>query len=234
MPPEESPEAKFDRVKRRLQDLVLRGYPNPERKGCPGDAVLRELAERPLDEAVEGDSHWHHVTHCSECYREFLGFNNAFRERAKVHVARGGWTVAVAAIVIVAGVLIGLNHPSGFLQRSRSQNAEPTWVDDTVVVPSQTRSGSASEQKQQKPIFLRRLPLRLTVQLPFGSEAGAYELQLKMDDQTVVSTGGEAGINNGTTAFIVKVNLSEIEPGSYSMMIRQVPNSWRLYPVVIR
>ena len=114
MPPEESPEAKFDRVKRRLQDLVLRGYPNPERKGCPGDAVLRELAERPLDEAVEGDSHWHHVTHCSECYREFLGFNNAFRERAKVHVARGGWTVAVAAIVIVAGVLIGLNHPSRF------------------------------------------------------------------------------------------------------------------------
>ena len=90
MPPEESPEAKFDRLKKQLQDSILRDYPNPERKGCPGDAVLKELAERPLDQAVEGDPRWHHVTHCSECYREFLTFNNAFRREAKVKRARAG------------------------------------------------------------------------------------------------------------------------------------------------
>ena len=50
MPPEESPESKFDRLKKQLQDSILRDYPNPERKGCPGGAVLQELAERPLDQ----------------------------------------------------------------------------------------------------------------------------------------------------------------------------------------
>lgn len=81
MPSEESPEAKFDRLKKHLQNSILRDYPNPERKGCPGGAVVREMAELPLTEGVEDDPHWHHVTHCAECYREFLAFNEAFDAR---------------------------------------------------------------------------------------------------------------------------------------------------------
>ncbi len=229
MPPEESPAEKFDRLKKQLQNSILRDYPNPERKGCPGDAVLRELAERPLDQAVEDDPHWHHITHCSECYREFLGFNNAFRERAKVRRARVGWALAAATVVLVVGVLVALSQGSFFTKRP--QNAELAWVDDTVVVPSETRSGNAGEEK---PIFLRRLPLRLTVELPIGSKAGTYELQLKMNDRTMVSTAGDAEILNGTTAFIARVDLSKLDTGSYSMVIRQVPNDWNLYPVVLK
>jgi hypothetical protein len=229
MPPEESPESKFDRLKKQLQDSILRDYPNPERKGCPGGAVLQELAERPLDRAVEADPHWQHITHCSECYREFLAFNNAFRQQAKTRRVRVGWGAAVAAIILLVAVLVGIRQ--GSLFQKRPQNAELAWVDDTVVVPSETRSGNATERE---PIFLRRRPLRLTVQLPIGSKAGTYELQLKMNARTVVSTGGDAEIRNGTTAFIVKMNLSELEPGSYSMVIRQVPNDWNLYPVLLR
>ena len=138
MPPEESPESKFDRLKKQLQDSILRDYPNPERKGCPGGAVLRELAERPLDQAVEDDPHWQHITHCSECYREFLAFNNAFRQQARVRRVRVGWGVAVAAVVIVIAVLIGVNQ--GSLFKKRPQNAELAWVRRTVVVPSSNRS----------------------------------------------------------------------------------------------
>ena len=36
MPPEESPEDKYERLQRRLQEEILSKYPNPERKGCPG------------------------------------------------------------------------------------------------------------------------------------------------------------------------------------------------------
>ena len=186
MPPEESPEAKFDRLKKQLQDSILRDYPNPERKGCPGGAVLRELAERPLDQAVEDDPHWHHITHCSECYREFLAFNNAFRQRGKGspgsrRLGRGGRR--------------GRNRhcgacwacSQGSLFQKRPQNAELAWVKRTVVVPSTNRSADSGEQK---PIYLERLPLELTIELPVGSKAGAYELQLKMNDRAVVSTGG--------------------------------------------
>ena len=227
--PDESPEAKFDRLKKQLQDSILRDYPNPARKGCPGGAVLRELAAVPLDEAIEDEPHWRHVTHCSECYREFLGFVAGFRERARIRRVRVGWGLAVPAVLLVAAVVVGVRP--GFLFSKRPQNAELAWVNDTVVVPSETRSGNAGEQK---PIFLRRLPLRLTVQLPVGSKAGLYELQLKMGERTVVSTGGDAEIRNGTTAFVARADLSKLDAGSYSMIIRQVPNDWNLYPVVLR
>jgi hypothetical protein len=229
MPPEESPESKFDRLKQQLQDSILRDYPNPERKGCPDGAVLRELAARPLDQSVENDPHWHHVTHCSECYREFLGFNNAFRQQAKVRRVRVTWGLAVAAIAILVAVLVGIGQ--GSLFQKRPQNAELAWVKRTIVVPSSVRSADSGEQK---PIYLDRLPLELTVELPIGSKAGAYELQLQMKDRTVVSIGGTAAIQNGTTAFTTRINLSQVEPGSYSMVIRQVPLDWNLYPVVIR
>jgi hypothetical protein len=229
MQPDESPESKFDRLKKQLQDAILRDYPNPERNGCPGAAVLRELAERPLDRAVEDDPHWQHITHCSECYREFLAFNNAFRRQAKTRRVRVSWGVAFAAIVILIAVLVGVRQ--GSLFQRRPQNAELAWVKRTVVVPSENRSADPGEQK---PIYLERLPLELTVELPVGSKAGDYELQLKMNDRAVVSTGGTAEIQNGTTAFATRVNLSQLEPGSYSMVIRQVPLDWNLYPVVIR
>ena len=229
MPPEESPESKFDRLKKQLQDSIIRDYPNPERKGCPGGAVLRELAESPLDRAVEDDPHWQHITHCSECYREFLAFNNAFRQQAKARRVSVSWGVAVAAIVILIAVLVGIRP--GSLFKKRPQNAELAWVKRTVVVPSANRSADSEEQK---PIYLERLPLELTIELPIGSKAGAYELQLKINDRPVVSTAGTAEIQNGTTAFATRINLSQLEPGSYSMVIRQVPLDWNLYPVVIR
>jgi hypothetical protein len=229
MPPEESPESKFDRLKKQLQDTILRDYPNPERRGCPGGAVLRELAERPLGRAVEDDPHWQHITHCSECYREFLAFNNAFRQQATAHRVGVGWSVAAAAIIIAIAAIVGVRQ--GFFLPKRPQNAELAWVKRTVVVPSSNRSADSGEQK---PIYLERLPLELTIELPIGSKAGVYELQLKMNGSIVVSTGGSAEIRDGTTAFTIKVNLSQLEPGSYSMVIRQVPLDWNLYPVVIR
>ena len=226
---EESPEAKFDRLKKQLQDSILRDYPNPERKGCPGGAVLRELAERPLEQAVEEDPHWLHVTHCSECYREFLASNDASRLRAKVRRARIGWGLAVAAVVLILAVLVGLNQISLFPKRPR--NAELAYVKKTLVIPSMTRSG---EGDQQQPIFFDRLPLELTVRLPIGSKPGVYDFQLKGNGREVLSTRGNAQVRNGAAEFTVKIDLSNVERGEYSIVVRQVPFEWNYYPVVIR
>src|ERR1700733_11262271 len=98
----ESPASALDRLKRQLQDTILRDYPNPERKGCPGDPVLRELAARPLEDSLEENPHWQHITHCSECYREFLGFRAQLKQRAKNRGAKIGVAAAVAAVLIAA------------------------------------------------------------------------------------------------------------------------------------
>jgi hypothetical protein len=230
MPPEESPEAKFDRLKKQLQDSILTDYPNPERKGCPDGAVLKELAGRTLDETIEDEPHWQHVTHCSECYRDFLALNVEFRRQAKARRVQVRWGTAVAlAVILIAGVLFALRQGAFFTQRP--QNAELAYAKQTVDIPSMSRSvdGGATN-----PIILERKPVELTIQLPVGSKAGEYEFQLRREGQPVVSASATAAIREGSTAFSVRLDLSKLAPGMYSMYVRQVPWDWNYYPVELR
>jgi hypothetical protein len=231
MPPEESPEAKYDRLKNQLQDLILTDYPNPERKGCPGDAVLKELADRPLDQPVEDGPHWHHVTHCSECYREFLELKRALRSEAKARRARAGWTLAAGLVVVVLGLIFVVRQ--GWFTSQRPQNAELAYVKQTVDVPSMTRSAEANGDRKP-PIVIPRKPVDLTLQLPIASPVGPYEFQLLREKQPVVSALGNATLENGTTSFIVRIDLSKLAPGMYEMSVRKVGWDWGYYPVEIR
>jgi hypothetical protein len=77
--------------------------------------------------------------------------------------------------------------------------------------------------EEPKPIVLQRKPLELTVNLPIGSKAGRYELELKNGQKTLVSTDSDATIQNGTTSFTAKLDLSRFDPGNYSMFVRQLP-----------
>ncbi len=76
----ESAEHKFNRLRGQIQDLVLSAYPNPERTGCPGDAAVRDYAQRVANwESVEEEVAYRHITHCSPCYREFLAAGEEIR-----------------------------------------------------------------------------------------------------------------------------------------------------------
>ena len=80
----ESPEEKYCRLQSEIQRGILQGYPNPERRGCPGDVAVRNLATNPdsitnEDEANEQGA-WYHITHCSPCYASFLELRNTGRE----------------------------------------------------------------------------------------------------------------------------------------------------------
>lgn len=80
----ETPEQKWNRVQQKLQDSVLKSYPNPNREGCRGKQAILELAKRATDiDALDGDDHWEHVTHCSPCYKEYLEAREQLRLKAK-------------------------------------------------------------------------------------------------------------------------------------------------------
>jgi hypothetical protein len=230
MHPEESPEAKYDRLKRKLQDSILSQYPNPERKGCPGSAVLQSVATRYSDESVEGDENWHHVTHCSECYREFLDFRLKHKGRAKRRSLLIGWGIA-AAVLALAGGLFFVRQQRNSVRSERPPNAEVAYQKRTIDIPSMTRSDDA---RGSSPITLEREPEELTVNLPVGSKAGTYEFGLLKGDQAIVSAHADAEIHNGTTAFIIRIDLSKVASGKYSMNVRRVPWDWSHFPVVVR
>jgi hypothetical protein len=76
----ESPEQKWNRVQKKIQNAILTSYPNPNREGCPGTAGVLELAKRAAEMGtLEGDEDWEHVTHCSPCYQEYLDARDQIR-----------------------------------------------------------------------------------------------------------------------------------------------------------
>jgi hypothetical protein len=84
----ETPEQKWNRVQKKLQDSVLKSYPNPNREGCPGDNAIMGLAKRAADfAALNGEDDWEHVTHCSPCYKEYLDARDKLR-RTKANQVR--------------------------------------------------------------------------------------------------------------------------------------------------
>jgi hypothetical protein len=58
----------------RILHLLARGlsseFPNPQRVGCPGSAVLRDIAFRKL-RLAEVQEWLDHLGSCSPCYQEF-------------------------------------------------------------------------------------------------------------------------------------------------------------------
>jgi hypothetical protein len=221
MPREESRKAR-ERIKKQLQDSILNEYPNPERRGCPGDSVLKRLAAHPVEEAIEGDLNWHHVTHCSECYREFLGFRGEVKRGIKERRRKAAWVLVAAAVILIVIIVF-------FSSRVKSPKPQ--------IIDLQGRSMPRSEEGQQetKPIVLEREPEELTIKLPFGSVAGPYEIQLlKTADHPLLSARGEATVRNGTTTLTTKADLSKLTPGNYFIGIRRVPWDWTYYRVLIR
>src|SRR5689334_16300743 len=96
----DSPEQRSERIREVLQEAILRDYPNPERKGCPGAEVLKRLAARPRPIR---DADWEHATHCSPCYREFLEFRAETLERDQRRKLQR--RAAIAAAIVLLGLL---------------------------------------------------------------------------------------------------------------------------------
>jgi hypothetical protein len=232
--PEESPHAHFDRLKKQLQDSILRDYPNPDRRGCPGNGALQVLARRPLDDSVEGDPDWQHVTHCSECYREFLDLRAA-RKRRKI-AQRVGVGLGVAAMIAVVGSVIIFGNRQGAGPRpERPKNAELVYRPRIVDLEGWSITRSEKGNAEKKPVILAREPEELTIRLPFGSKAGTYEVQLlKNADRPLLSANGEAKIEDGLTMLKVRVDLSSYEPGRYFFGVRQIPWDWTYCPAEIQ
>lgn len=232
MPRDKAFDAQFNKLKRKLQDAILNNYPNPERKGCPGDAVLRNLADRPLDDNLEGDPHWHHVTHCSECYREFLALQPELRREAKARRARISLLLGAVAVLAIAGVFFAIRET--IRTKGRPQNTELAFRHRIVDLEGRAVTRSEEGKGETKPLLLAREPEELTIRLPFGSMEGTYEVQIQRSaGKPLLSASGKAKRENGTTALTVKMDLSKLEPGNYFMCARRVPWDWTCYPVVI-
>lgn len=223
----ETPEQKYNRIAAAVQQTILNNFPNPNRVGCPGDVRVREVAART---AIVEDDVWQHITHCSECYREFLAAKEELRgtsRRARTLGLIGG-TVLLMIVAAFAGYrYIG---DSG----RAHENVAAMYVPAALNLHDFSEVRGSDKQVQRQTPTLPRRALDLTVTLPFASEAGSYEFELTGADGRVIRRGtANAAIRNGDTAFTTRFDLRGIAPGTYQFAWRREPFGWASTPVKV-
>lgn len=239
MPDNPQSEPTPEEIKHLLQEALLRSYPNPERKGCFDPETLRSVAKKRIPHI---EPQWQHITHCSPCYQEFLGFRAEVLElrrgRRRVALITAG---AIAAAALIGGLWLSANRSAPKVPSSISRGLQPPSVagqDKTGKTLTAVLNMEASPTRgSESPTAgeLQRLPRRqmapLLIYLPFGSDPGTYKIDLLRDERTAVplaSFSGTAEIRDGLTVLQVSLDFSTFPPGTYLLAVsREGEPSWK-------
>ncbi len=206
-----------------MLDILRQGlateFPNPERIGCPGSALLKGIAQGRVS-LTEAEPWLDHLGSCSPCFQEFKDF----RRQSAIQRRQVLMLVATAAVLLFA---VG-----GWLWVRARHSAEAT---DTAVLDLRERSvarGQSQADDGQAPLQIPRSAKHLMLDLPIGSKEGPYEVGLLTDtgDQLLRATG-VAELRDHITGLRVDVDLSSIRPGIYLIAVRQPGIEWSRYPI---
>jgi hypothetical protein len=205
-----------------LLDILRQGlateFPNPERIGCPGDALLKGIAQGKVS-LTEAEPWLDHLGSCSPCFQEFKEFRRQSIQRRR-------------ALILVTTAALLLFAVGGLLWVRARRSVEPT---DTAVLDLRDRSiarGESPSATGQARLEIPRTTKHLVLDLPIGSKEGPYDVGLLTDtgDELLRATG-IADLRDHTTGLRVDVDLISIPPGTYSLGVRQRSFEWTRYPI---
>lgn len=234
-----------------IRTFFSTSFPNPDRTGCPGKDVLLDIA---AGIASHDDPARLHLASCSPCFNEVSELKDYFRAeaaRSRKHA------VFVAAAVLVAASMIG-----GLLftmrgHRSGSERASSGRITGASPTTGNVQGGQAKIRTQPIDVLfdirgvapfrdanipnlpeLFRVPARsvnLRMMLPLGSEDGEYELRIQPAGgrKAVKAAYGNAATTKGDTILNVKLDLSNLSPGSYMLAFRHADESWHRLSITI-
>jgi len=219
-----SNESQSNAADKRLLDILRQGlateFPNPERIGCPGDALLKGIAQEKVS-LIEAEPWLDHLGSCSPCFREF----KEFRRQSAIQRRRVLTWVAASAVVLLFAV-------GGWLWVRARHSVEVT---DTAVLDLRERSvarGQSQADAGQAPLEIPRSAKHLVLDLPIGSKEGAYDVGLLAETgEQIWRAAGTAALQNQITNLRVDVDLSSIRPGRYFLGVRQPNVEWTRYPI---
>jgi hypothetical protein len=207
------------------QEAALKAYPNPARAGCPGEAVLGEVAATPWPADHEA---YQHIKECSPCLREMLE-RRTEREGEQRRNRSYRLGAVAAGLVILCGI-------GGQAWRMHISPSAPAAIINFAIA-SETRGPDEQHEPALALQSYTRERLTLTVNLPRGSDEGRYGFQvLRPDDRNpLLDVVGEAKIHSGLTTFTANVDLSRVPPGTYMARVRNLPaGGWHNLPVQIK
>jgi hypothetical protein len=206
-----------------LLDILRQGlateFPNPERIGCPGNALLKGISQGKVS-LTEAEPWLDHLGSCSPCFQEF----KEFRRQSAIQRRRVLIWVATAAVVLFA---VG-----GWLWVRARHSVEST---ETAVLDLRERSvarGQNPSDSVKAPLEIPRSTKHLVLDLPIGSKEGPYDVGLLTETgDEILRATGIADLHDHVTGLRVEVDLSSIRPGEYSLGVRPRSLDWSRYPV---
>jgi hypothetical protein len=208
-----------------LLDILRRGlakeFPNPERIGCPGNALIKGIAQGKVS-LTEAEPWLDHLGSCSPCFQEF----KEFRRQSTSQRRRVLTLVATAAVLLFA---VG-----GWLWVRARHSVQTT---ESAVLDLRERSVARGENPSntgQAPLEIPRTVRHLVIDLPIGSKEGPYEVEMitGAGDELLRATG-TAELRDHINRLRVEADLSSIRPGTYSLGVRQPNLEWTRYPIRI-
>jgi hypothetical protein len=162
-----------------------------------------------------------HLTICSPCFQDYSRYRRQARNQT---IFRGALAAAVAIVVIGAAVLSGVGR--GWFQRP----SEPLIAAVLDLRPlSPTRGEEPPEAGAV--LTLRRGRLGITIQLPVGSEDGAYDVAVMLSGRVLQSGQGTARSQDSVMVLTVRMDLRSLGPGRYAFGVRRVGSAWQEYPL---
>ena len=170
----------------------------------------------PLSEA---DRWLNHFSSCSPCFQEFT----QFRKQAVVRRRTQIWLAAAAVFIFaIAG---------WFWVRTKP----PLQTAAVVVLDLRGRAtvrGENPPETSQPPLDVPRNARSLNLELPIGSNEGAYDVALLNPNGTeLFRTSSIAKLEDHIVALSVEVDLAGMSPGSYILGLRQRGSEWMRFPL---
>lgn len=216
-----------------IEDMLAHANPNPDRAGCPSEAVLRELA---LRKRAIGDPLYIHLSRCSPCLVRILEIQKAGGfQTQRAAPAYGRWW-SIAAMLCVVAVSIW------YFAWVKMKNAPPITAKSQIALPSTVldlRRFVVARGDETSitpfPPELSRAKQNVVLQLPVASAEGEYSLRLlDADLRPQMSANAKAKLENGITNIATVLDLSGVAAGKYTLALKREPEDWRYFPLTIR
>src|SRR5579875_362479 len=194
-----------------IEQLLLTAYPNPERKGCPGRAVLESLANQERD---QNDPTWYHIWHCSPCFAEFKELRDAHweGERRRTQRRKLATWLSVAAVACLVAILVFLTL------RVHSRTASPDIADITINLFNVEAQRGPNQETQIKLPPLPRAVDNVHIILPRYSEAGTYTVGVlrSKESGSAIALAKSQTVRKGQQLVLnVQFNLLNAPVGEY-------------------
>jgi hypothetical protein len=230
-----------------LKDFLLEAFPNPERKGCPGENTVKALAE---DRLPANDPARLHLGSCSECYAEYLHYRQDWEEsnpHSSENTTSGAitsqpisaWRRARLSLPIAASLLIlcGGGFVAYRMQHIHSvsliQTASDVPHNATVdLFDAGTVRGEGDSANTLQQVSLSASIVHLSVTLPRFSQPGQYAVLVSKDkagDQIVAQGSAVTVEKDGKVALTLTLDLRSATPGAYFLATVQGADNRRYY-----